>query len=99
MQGVDLRDAGHVCDKGRPDRASRPDQIPVCHGLPYQLLGNDVHDGKSIRYDGMQLLLQAVLHYLRKVIAVDLMCPVIADLRQHFIRVRDDRRTLVRADR
>ena len=99
MQGVDLRDAGHVGDKGRPDRSARPDQIPVRHRLPYQLLGNDVHDGKSIGDDGVQLLLQAVLHHLRKVVAVDLMCPVVADLRQHFIRVRDDGRTLVRPDR
>ena len=98
MQGVDLRDAGHVGDKGRPDRSARPDQIPVCHRLPYQLLRNDIHDGKTIGDDGVQLFLQAVLHNLRKVVAVDLMRPVVADLRQHFVRMRDDGRTLVRPD-
>ena len=44
----------------------------------------------------MQLLLQPVLHDLRQRLPVQLMCPVVADLRQLPVTVLDHRRALVR---
>ena len=85
MQGIDLRNAGHVRDKGRSDRSSGSDQITVGHRLPHQLLRDDVHDCESIGDDGIQLLLQPVLDDLRQLFPVDLMCLVIADAGQHLI--------------
>ena len=47
----------------------------------------------------MQLLFQPVLHDLRQRLAVQLMRPVVADVRELLIAVRYDRRALIRAHR
>ena len=47
----------------------------------------------------MQLLLQSLLHNGGKFLAIQLMGAVVADIRQCFVRVRNDRRTLIGSDR
>ena len=96
MEGINLRDACHVCDKGRPDRSSRSDQVTVRNRLPHQFLGDDIHDSESIGNYGIQFLLKTRFNNIRKFIPVDLMSLVITDLRKHLIGIRDHRRTLVR---
>ena len=54
---------------------------------------------EAVGDDGMQFPLQPVHHDLRQVLAVHLVGPVVADLGQRLVRVRDHRRALIRPHR
>ena len=98
-QGVNLRDSRHSRHKGASYGSTGAYQVSILHRLPYQLLRNDVHYGKSVFDNGVQFLLQSCLYDLWQIGSIDLMGPVVTDLRQCLITVRNDRRTLVRSYR
>ena len=98
-QGVDLRDSRHGRHKGASYGSTGAYQVSILHRLPYQLLRNDVHYGKSVLDNGVQFLLQSCLYDLRQIWSVNFMGSVITDLRQCLITVGNDRRTFVRAHR
>ena len=81
-QGVNLRDTGHVRDKGRSYRTTGTYEIPVLVGLPHQFLRNDVHNGETVGNDGVQLPLQTLRNDRRQVVTVDHVSPVVTDLPQ-----------------
>ena len=98
-QGVDLRDSRHGRHKGGADRTSRSHQIAVVVGLPHQLLGDDIHHGEAVGNDRMELLFQTVYHHLRKLLPVNGVGPLIADVPEGLIGILDDGRTLIRPHR
>ena len=98
-QRIDLCNSGHCRNKGGADRSPGSDQISVLVRLPHELLRNDVHNGISVLDDGRQLPLQPVLHHLRQRISVHLVGLPVTDLTQLSVRVLDDRRAFVGADR
>ncbi len=95
-QGIYLRDPRHIGHKRASHGTAGTHQITVLHRFPHQLLGDNIHHRKPVGDDGVQLLLQPVLHDLRQRLPVQLMCPVVTDLRQLPVTVLDHRRALVR---
>ena len=98
-QRIDLGDARHCGHKGASHGSPGSHQIAVLHGLPYQLLRNNIHHRKSVGDNGMQLLFQPGLHDSGKLRSIYLMSLVIADLRQSLVAVFDNRRTFIRPHR
>ena len=98
-QRIYLCDTRHSSHEGGSHRTSRAHQIAVLIGLPHQLLGDDIHHRKAVGDNGVQLPLQTLHHDLRELLPVHLMGPVVADVPEHFIGVRDNRRAFVRPDR
>ena len=70
-QGVDLRDAGHIRDDRGADAASAADQIAVLERVLHELLGGHVYNVIAVVKDRVELNVDALLHYLRRVLAVD----------------------------
>ena len=70
-QGVDLRDAGHIRDDRGADAASAADQIAVLEGVLHELLGGHIYNVIAVVKDRVELNVDALLHYLRRVLAVD----------------------------
>ena len=98
-QGIDLCDSGHGRHKGGTYGTTGTHQITVIIGFPYQLLGNNIHNRESIGDNGMKLLLQTRGYHLRKLFSVNGVGLFITDITQGLIRIFDDRRTLIRANR
>ena len=98
-QGINLCNTSHECHKRGSYRSSGAYQITILHRLPHQLLGNDIHNRKSVADNGVQLLVQTILYDSWQLLAIQLVCFIVTDLRQCLITVRNDRRTLVRSYR
>ncbi len=96
-QRVYLRNPRHSGHKGRAHRSPGTHQIAVLIGLPHQLLGNDVHHRVPIRNNGIQLPLQPLLDNGGKILPVDFMRLVVADIPQQLIGIVDNGRAFVRA--
>ena len=98
-QGIYLRNSRHICHQRRAHRASGTHQITVLHRLPHQLLGDDVHHGEAVCDDGMQLLLQPLLHDGGEIFPVQGMGLAVADIGQRLVAVRNHGRALIRPHR
>ena len=79
-QRIYLCNSRHSSDKGRSDRTSGTNQIPILIGLPHQLLGNDIHYGKPIGNNRIQLSLQPLCYHLRQILSIHGMRLIITDL-------------------
>ena len=79
-QRVDLGDAGHSRYKGRTHRTAGADQITVFIGFPDQLLGNDIHDSKTVGNNGVQLMLQPFADLWGQIWTIHAVRLVITDL-------------------
>ena len=98
-QRIDLRNSRHSSHEGRTYRATGTHQITILVGLPNQLLCNNIHYGKSVGNNGIQLPLQTLRNHLRQFLSIHLMGAVVADISQHLVRIRNHRRTLIRPHR
>ncbi len=98
-EGIHFRDARHRGHQGGADRSPRTHEVAVFVGFPHQFLRDDIHHGKAVGDDGGEFPLEAVFHRLRQRVAVDPMRPLITDLAQCLIRIRNLRRALVRTRR
>ena len=94
-QRIHLGDAGRISDKGGADGAAGAHEIALFVRVLHEFVGNDVHDGKTVLDDGIQLLVEPLLHQSRQRISVLRMCHAVAELLQLFIRVLNDGRALV----
>ena len=70
-QGVHLGDARHGGHEGAAHGASGAHQIPVGVGLVDQPLGHEVQGGEVVADDGLELLVEALLHHVGQGVAVD----------------------------
>ena len=95
-QGIYLRDPRHGCHQGGAYGASGAHQIAVVIGIPHQLLGNDIHNGIAVGYDGIQLLIEPDADLRRKLRPVHLVGLLITDLPQGLVGIFDHRRALIR---
>ena len=91
-QRVYFRNPCHICGKGRANRPSRTNQIPICNGFPNQLLCDDIQYCIAIADDGIQLCFQSVLHNGRQWVAIDGNCLIHTNLAQLLICSFDFRR-------
>ena len=98
-QGINLCDSRHIGNEGRTYGATRSNQIPILHRFPYQLLRNDIHNGKSVGNNRIQFLFQSFFYNIRQYLAIDLMRSPVADIRQRLVTVFNNRRTFIRSDR
>ena len=94
-QGIHLGNAGRIGDKGGTDRAAGAHEIALFVRVLHEFVGDDVHDGKPVLDDGIQLLVEPLLHKSRQRIPVLRMRHAVAELRQFFIRMLNDGRALV----
>ena len=98
-QRIYLRDTRHRRRQRGTNGSSRTNQISILIRLPNQLLRDDIHNGESIGNDRVKFPLQPIDYHLRQLIAVHIMRVVVADGTKRIIRIRNNRRTLVRAYR
>ena len=94
-QGIHLGNAGRIGDKGGTDRAAGAHEIALFVRVLHEFVGDDVHDGKPVLNDGIQLFVKSLLHKSRQRIPVLRMRHAVAELRQFFIRMLNDGRALV----
>ena len=71
LQRVNLRNASHGCDKRRPDRAARADEVSVRIALVHETLRHQIQRRKAVADDRLELFIQPRLHRLRQRIAID----------------------------
>ncbi|MPN07597.1 hypothetical protein SDC9_154868 [bioreactor metagenome] len=71
LERIDLRDAGHGCDKRRTDRTTGAYKVAVRIALVHETLRHEVERGKAVADDGLQLAVKSRLNDLRQRIAVD----------------------------
>ena len=98
-QGIHLGDTCRVSDKGRADRAARSHEIALFVRVLHKLMGDDVHDSEAVLNDGIQLLIEPLLHQCRQRIPVVRMRHAVTELGEFFIRTLNDGRALVRTHR
>ena len=94
-----LCNSGKIGNKRRSNRSSRTNQITVFHRLPHQLLGNNIHNGKSVFDNSIQFLFHSFFNNFRKNLAIYLMRLVVTDCGKYLIRIRNNGRTLIRSHR
>ncbi len=95
---IHLRDSRHRRHKGRTDRPARAHQITVLHRLPHKLLRNDIHHGKSVADNRVQLAFEPCLHNVRKLVTIHFVRFPVADLRELLVTVLNDRRAFIRSN-
>ena len=89
---VDLGDVRQKCRKGGTDTASGTNQIPGVVRLLYQLMRNHIHDGISVFYNTVKLLIHPCLHNGRQHLAIDTVCLFMAHIHQILLTVFNRRR-------
>ncbi|CCX37069.1 unknown [Clostridium sp. CAG:1013] len=69
-QGVNLGDTRHTCHQRGTHRSTGAHQVTVSLGIRHQLLGGHVQHGEAVLHNGVQFLVQTLLHDLRQGVAV-----------------------------
>ena len=98
-QRINLCNTRHCSNKRRTYWASRTYQISILIGLPHQFLCNNIHNGKSVRYNRIQFLLQTFDYHIRQIFAIHLMRCVITNITQNLVWIFNHGRTLIRTNR
>ena len=73
FERIYLRNTCHICHKRRTNRTSRAYNIAIFVRFPNQFLRNDIHHGKSIFDDGIELFVKSSLHNFWKWVAIQFM--------------------------
>ena len=82
---IDFRDAGHGRDERGTDRSTGADKVAAVIGVFHQFMRDIVQDAVAVLDDGRQFLMQAILHNLRQILAVNSPRVRVAHFRQRFI--------------
>ncbi len=98
-KGIYFGYAGHKRHQGRTYGTPGTNQISIFIGLCHQLLGDQIHNGKSVLDDGIQLFVQPGLNDFRQRVAIQFMSPAESTVLYGLFAALNMRRTFFRGNR